>query len=352
VVKNLQQGFSNSWFRSADFRNSIRGIAKALSSGGKELAEKSGATSNAVINDYIEDLTGAIQGRRGFGQKFANIILKGTLFRWSEQLNRRFAANIGSEYLQNNLIPKLKASPKDVDIRTELKTLGVSADKVLKDGLTEDDILRAANSFSRETQFAADELALPLFWTTPEGRLITQFKTFSFNQAKLLNKSFKKSPIGTPLRIVALASTIGVTVSEISDFLRGKTKKEQETFLNRAWGGFLTIGGYGLISDIAESEGRFGEKGLLQLLAGPTGGDVVEIISKGAAALGIGAETVIEREVPVEDVEKLGKETAIEVFRRTPVVGPAAAQRLRDEDDSSRKVKTRKTKERKIVTRK
>jgi len=317
-VKNAPQGFVNSWIRTRSFKSATKGFFNAIKNreGARELAQSAGAIANEAHRKYISSITGqAIQGKRS---KFLEFSLKA--FNASETANRIVAASIGEEYVAKNLVPKFLKNPTNKILRKELKGLGIDAAELLKrkGQLTEKETLGAVNEFVRQTQFGADELELPIFWTTAYGKLLTQYKSFSFNQGKLLKNMMKIDPLGTTSRLAIISTLVGIPVNKLSKALRGqfKTEKEQDNFLDEVLQGFMTIGGLGVISDVTESA-KFGKQGLLGFIGGPTAGTIASIgtpLAKG----------------DVQEVARQGLRQFV------PFVGPAASELLRKEKPSSK----------------
>lgn len=67
-----------------------------------------------------------------------------------------------------------------------LERLGIDPDSLLKGHLSPDDLQRAAYKAVENTQFRIDPLNLPPSWRGNVGRLITQFKSFSYMQTRYL----------------------------------------------------------------------------------------------------------------------------------------------------------------------
>ena len=101
-------------------------------------------------------------------------------------MNRTIAANAGREYALQ-MTKRLVANPKNKLARRALNEIGVNAQKIFERGhITPDEIIRVAQRVVNKTQFRSGILDLPLFFPSPEGKIIPKFKTFAFTKPKLI----------------------------------------------------------------------------------------------------------------------------------------------------------------------
>lgn len=273
ALRNLTQS-TNTALR-ADLPSLLRGGAKALTKAGGETAMASGAASEHALHNVAHQ----VGAESGFLAKW----LKGVGFTQSEQFNRRVAANVGAEYT-GRMARRLVKNPADAIARAELADLGVSPDAVLKaGGASADDLLVGAKRFTDQTQFRSRPLDLPAMASdNAVTQNAAQFKTFSFQQGRLLAKetldrlrSGDPKNIARGVRNLAILATVfpaaGEVVNDIEAAVTGK--KRPGPGVQRWLEDLQQTGGAGLGSDVLQSaEFGKGDKGgsLALTMAGPT----------------------------------------------------------------------------------
>jgi hypothetical protein len=307
-VANAPQGLLNSWIRSGSFTSAAKGFRDLFTTQGKDFAMKAGISSRNV-EKYIQDSVGALTGEqgKGFFPKVSGFILeKLTPFKQSEMANRVVAANAGRYYIQDKLVPMFLRQPSNPKVLRELKNFGLDAAAILaRGGVDEKEVLTAANIFAqRRTQFMNDPLSMPLFSQDPWGRLVLLFKTFAFQQGKMLKEAMQiHGAIPTAARLGVAATVIGIPVSRLRELLTAKFKTEEErgNWAGEFLSGLAAVGGLGLASDAFRSA-KFGTEGAMGSIAGPVVQDLGEaVVSARRAAegdFGYGLEQIIRR-VPV-----------------------------------------------------
>jgi hypothetical protein len=311
-VSNAPQGIVNSWLRSGSLKSAGKGLMGLFTKEGQEFARRAGIGS-AAVDEYINRSLGAATGgkAKGFFPKISGFMLeKLTPFKQSEMANRTIAANAGRAYLQDTLVPMFRRNPGDPRVLKELRLFGLDPKKVLEQGgLTDQQLLTAANVFSqRRTQFTNDALSMPILSQDPLGRLIYMFKTFSFQQSKLLKEAAEvHGKLPTAARLGVVATTVGIPVAKLRSLLSARfaTEEQKGTWATEFLGGLAAVGGLGLLSDLAASS-KFGKAGAIGSIMGPVAQDL------GEAA--VAAHDIATGE-PMKAMEQ--------VIRRVPIVGPA-----------------------------
>jgi len=247
--------------------------------------------------------------------KFADIMLKVHGFSGTESFNAIFAAHAGARH-QIAISKKLyEASKKQSGIKwyrrpfyiSELKKYGLKAEDIeaiSKDGpLTFEKNMQATLDagfhMRRTTQFLADMFHLPSSWSTPFGRLLTQFKNFSYNQSALVIDSARqlgkwanpkaKGGIfseGSPMPFLKMMPALTIAGALIHAF-----KKEaypaigmhfyEELTAGKSWpymvGMYLAnSGGLGMLMDITNAA-QFGGASMLKMMGGPTASDFMQL---------------------------------------------------------------------------
>ncbi len=261
---------------SADLKSLGKGIAYSLTEPGKRRALQTGATLQSVLRQAHQ--ASGVKG--GFGEKF----LKFTGFSAVEKANRVVAANTGFEYARSTF-GKLLRKPNSPVFRGRLKELGINPDIALKRGtLAEDELLLAGQVMSEITQFRGRAIDLPSFFTSsPEGRVITQYKSFAFQQAKFLKNKFKREIQAGNYKGVArdilILSTIfpmtGEVVADVKSLATGS--KRPTNLLDRYIEDFFQVGGFGIVSDTLVSA-KYGK--LLEGVVGPTVSTVSQAVER------------------------------------------------------------------------
>lgn len=193
-----------------------------------------------------------------------------------------------------NVVQKLKelgyrpSSKKSSAVREALTELGLDPDKLLKYGLTHEDKLRAGKRVSEVTQFSGTGIKdLPYFWSSPHGKVVTQFKQFAFKQAGFIRdqitRSVKEAKKGN-FRVLAntLATAgiggnmLGEIINDIKSTFRGNSREDEEG-LERYLNNVFAVVSLGLFSDVGTLiTGQYGPESKYSTLGGPTVSDIGE----------------------------------------------------------------------------
>ena len=207
----------------AGILNTVKAVWKGFTPEGKELADLVNA-----YDDFIYIREGGVDPHK---------IVKGVMyiFQKVENFNRRTAA-IAGKLKTAELINLLSKDPQSSYAIRQLNSLGIDLERALAGTLTENDLLKAANKMIEKTQFKVDPLDIPPSWKTPLGRLITQFKSFSFMQTKFArDEIFKEASHGNLVPFVTFV-TLAVPASYVVAMVRNKlTGREQGNIDIREW---------------------------------------------------------------------------------------------------------------------
>lgn len=262
-------------------RDSVRAAFEYRSPEAMDFAVKSGAILESVAKDAMEKM-GADSGLVAKG-------LKITGFTKSEQMNRVFAATAGKIYMLR-MTNKLVSNPADKEALLAMKEVGLDAKVVLDRGhMTMEELYQAANKIAAQTQFKAGINDLPIWWSTPEGKLLTQFKNFSYNQTIYFYDQLQRAhTIGgvpkvasTVLKWAVLFGASGEIVADIRSMIAGK--KRESNLVKRWLNNLMYAGGIGLLTDEL-SAALYGGDSLRKQLLGPTVSDVTDFASNAAKA--------------------------------------------------------------------
>lgn len=291
----------------------FKAIREAFTEGGEEFAVRSGAVLDSTLREITEG--------RGGGSA-ATKFLKATGFTASEKFNRIVAANAGKNAAENEFA-KLIRNQGNIQSRRMLEEMGINVKAAINRGsLNADDLAKAGQKASDWTQFRVGAIDVPLFWSTPEGRVLVQFKNFAFKHTQfirdavikeaLVHKNFK--PL---VRLILFSQLIGEPLADLKEAVRGKDVTRKDLSIpERMWENFATLGGIGIFWDLWQSA-RLGK--IPDLLLGPTVGDFSSVLEAGSQAA-------------TGNVKPLGKETV----RRIPIVGPAAKNILFQDQKSTK----------------
>jgi hypothetical protein len=249
-----------------DMRSMVRGVLKMDPNYGREV----GAISQRTLGDISE-----LHAGRG---KLASKYMGAIGFKTSEKILRTMAANAGREYAQR--MARMLLDGKAVKKASrQLRSIGLDPDEIMKRGrLTEEEMKRAAKQVSDQTQFRGDVLDLPTGWVGPYGRLLTQFNTFIYRQAKLIkDQVFKEAARGNFRPLIFLGSAYpaaGVTYDTlVNQVLLGKDAPEGA--LDWYFRGLTAIGGLGMLDSIMTSM-KYGKTSMYEQVAGPSVSEAVD----------------------------------------------------------------------------
>jgi hypothetical protein len=299
VIPNLSQSAQTAVV--TGMKNTARALKAAATKEGEAFARRSGVALDQSIREFMHEVSGMAEGP---AQRAADKVLRYTGFTWVERMNRIVAANAGKFFAHETFGALQKASGgKAKRLEVTLKKLGVDVDAALKRGaLSETDELKAAQSIVNRTQFKADVLELPLFWTSPEGRVLTQFKGFSYKAGQLIKneviKEIGRGNAAPAARALLILPAAGYAVRKTQNALRPNARTDDEGIAEYIG----AVGALGLFADIF----RKSALSSLEFVSGPTLSDL------GRATLAAGS---IAKYGDFQPAAKFGA-------RQVPVLGP------------------------------
>lgn len=288
VIPNLTQPVNA--IAAFDIQNFAKGVGKMLKPDSPErllVLRAHGAidagmqsTGKAILED-VQAVSGIYQGAPldNAARAFMGI----TGFSLSESFNRTLSGVVGLELVQSTMAKhaagKLvgRAAAK---ARRQFQGLGLDLDEVVRKGWYRDNpvaqqqmLERVAYEAGRTTQFIQDITRTPLYWHTPFGRVMFQFKTFAFNQGKFVRDNVLKEAVEGNLQPLATLLTVypaaGHLVNQAVDLFREHPKRYNglEAYVRD----LAAVGGFGMMYSIVNSLSY--RQGLDQLV-GPTVSDV------------------------------------------------------------------------------
>ena len=252
--------------------DAVKGVHDYFTAGGKQFARESGA----ILNNTIADIMTAHGARGGWTTGYMRLIG----FKKSEEILRTMAANAGKHYAHRLVKHLHTGSPGKVKYaKRQLDKLGVNWRRVGPNGLNGQQLKLIAKRVSDETQFRGDVFDMPIGATTPEGRLIFQYKTFAYNQAKLIKNHVideaKAGNIRPLMYLLSVYPAMGVTYDQVvNKYILGKDSKISDAF-DWYWKGLTSVGALGIVFDLAQSAQYPG--GLGNFLLGPSLSEIADI---------------------------------------------------------------------------
>ena len=225
-------------------------------------------------------------------ETFADVTLRTTGFSLVESNNRVLAGLTGKYIFGDNLKKlaqgRMRGNAHDRVMR-QMDSLGItpsetktivqklrSGDKefLAKGGEFEQFETRAMYRAAQLTQFTPGALRRPEFWTHPVGRIMFQFKSFAMNQGRFMkDQIFAEAAAGNLKPLAYVLSTYPVAgefVADAKGAVRGKPRDTDG--IARVVENFASMGGFGIATNLFASAQFKG--GILQELAGPTGGGI------------------------------------------------------------------------------
>ena len=280
-IVNLGQSLNT--LLASDLGSLSYGLQSAFKNKGIQNALESGAILNSVINQQLSYMGGT---------NFANNLLKYTGFTWTEMFNRTVAANAGMKYAEITL-NKLKRNPTNKVLMWRLQELGINPVEALKKGsLIKGDLLKAGNLFTAKTQFLSEPLNLPAWASSPEGKIVFQFKNYAYNQAllvkdQLFNKSIPLSRKFRTLAILGIAFPMtGEVLGDVRSLITGA--KRPTKAWDRYWSNIAMAGTFGLALDFWESAKY---RSVASSIGGPTIGSIADLSAGFVASIEKGEVT-------------------------------------------------------------
>lgn len=323
AITNLGQSTSTA------MRTSIWDTAAAIgdvTGKNRQEAKRFATLTGEILNSAQRELARQAGGDIGFVGNF----LRKTGFNASEEFNRRVAANAGRRHTEY-LIESILKNPANKSAKRGLEALGLNVEKIIQGGkVMQDDLVRGAKRVVQDTQFATDAFDLPYAWTSPYGRVLTQFKSFAYKQTKFLAQHTKKvaveakngnlKPLVNTLVVMGVAAPIiGEIQNDIKSVLNNKqrTDKGTERYINN----LLSAVSAGLLSDAYTiQQGKYGTQGTIGALAGPTVSDTYEL---GTALRELGEDRK-SYEGKDEVISRI-KPITRELVSRIPIIGKTAS---------------------------
>ena len=324
----------------------VKAIAELSTSAGRDKLNKlfydAGLAFDSSVSEYLNQDAGASLLQRG-----ASTLLKATGFESVERFNRLFSGAVAS-----NWIPQLveQAGRGSALAVKELDRLGLrNIDALIQRGVTDDELHRGVQAFTRLTQFRVTPEELPMLASSQWGKLLFQFKGFSLKATELLvdQLSDPQRAVQTALRVGTILPLVGapaeafrrlVTRTQLAlpgappppatqetttdPFRLNNALRDRDvsTLLKRYVEAVMVPGLGGIFYDSIKSAG-YGTEGLYKMLLGPS---VAQGVTLGANVL----KAVNPRErngIPVPFTDR-AQPLAKQLLRDVPIIGPSLQQ--------------------------
>lgn len=232
--------------------NTLRGILEAYGTPKKagRFARLAGAIDDPITTGKAEGLS--------MGRVMETVLAP---FSFVERKNRVISAVAGRE-ASKQLAQKLLSNPENKLAIRQLRSLGIDPEKILaQGGLRAEDILGGAYEAARKTQFKVDAVDIPPGWKTNVGRLLSQFRSFSFKQSQfvrdeVLKEAFVHGNFTPLIRLVALAVPASFVAQSVRNKLTGRDPSTDAGGIDvRKWDKYLKV--FGTIPTDLASQGKF-----------------------------------------------------------------------------------------------
>jgi len=293
-----------------------------------------GVISDALLND--------LKTQYGY-ESFANKVLgkavnkvTAPFFGNVEKFNRAVSATAGRDYA-------LRLAQKGDE--NTLRKLGVTGE-IKNKTLTEPQQIQAARKIVEKTQFKVDPQDLPGWADSPGGKLVSQFRTFSYAQGKFVsNEILKPAAKGNilPLGRLLASLPLGYALYEARRAIDGRPEETDKTKV--ALQSWSKVGGGGLAFDIYQGLNPINSQYLpsdrrVTMSVGALGGPAA---GQAAGAVGSLSEAIQPKNTP-DDLSRLDGKVAVPSsdgsqyndltsltrfgLQQVPIVGTATANRV------------------------
>jgi len=316
------------------FRGSIGNMFRAFGDDpvALDFALRSGVTLKGIVRASEQSLT---VKDTDFLQKvfFTQADLKSRVFGAIQ--GGAFAEHVASKLtLLRNKFPDATVRPKGIvkemaKLERKLMELGLDTERIVAKGgwLDNKELALAGQAVSGDVTLWGDALSLPEFFRSPYGKYITQFKSFGFQQSKLVKdhmlKPLAKGDWGPVTRFALTMPLGGELIADLKALFRARQARfglgdEPDAYTMRVAENIANAAGFGLAYDAFEAT-RYGMSGSLGFFVGPIGSE---------AAKGMTAAGELVRGDP-EKMMRFGIEAGLPAFtalaapRALPVIAAA-----------------------------
>lgn len=280
-----------------------------------EFVDSIGVTADSVLKELREQY--------GFTGKLGKIA--SPFFGTVEKFNRTAAAIAGKQWADKLAAKAAKGDSHALDVLQN--KLGIEGE--IGSTLTKGQQAKAGRKLTELTQFKTSAQDLPAWTNSPEGKLVSQFRTFAYKQTGFMyNEVIKEAGRGNLLpltRFLAVGIPVGYSLGKVRDKIKGRDEEDKE-LASEILDAFGNVGGFGLGGDAkflgeTASSASFPQY-LAGTVAGPTAGYGVKT-AQNIGYLGQGSETPLERQL----------------LQLIPVAGPAISNKALPYENQKKKKK-------------
>lgn len=222
ALRNGFQGFLGTT-TGGNLKAGITGLLKSLLPAMRREAYESGTLGQSMTKIVKESISG--NGDNIFG-KMADIYLDKVIFFTTLERANRIVSSIGGLSFMEDMLKRIKTNSvfKKRAYR-EFERYGLDPDEVIKRGeFTDQEKKMIMRKFTNYTEFRTRPQDLPLYWSHPTGKLLTQWKPFSYKMTQLIRDGiYKELKHGNIMPLVTMLTAYGVageTINFIIDNIR------------------------------------------------------------------------------------------------------------------------------------
>ena len=309
----------------------IEAFGEALTEGGRDFARRAGAISNELEKELLQITGDSISGN------IASKFLTGVQFSRIERFNNTLAA-VAGKFHTMDLINDARRTGTPDELKRIAQVAGfddLKVSQMISQGASVEDLQDMGWAMARMTQFRNTALDIPLWWSSPMGKVFTQFKTFPFNMMRFMERGLKGLPAGDP-KALRFASTL-VGMGFISgEFVRGirqsapgyafGDEEDKQTWNKRFIEDLSIMGTFGLWSDLLSAIQWQNAAGFF---LGPSASDATRFLERTGQQL--------DSEEPYLGAGDAATAFGKEVLRTVPVAGRRVVKEINRKPKRSRR---------------
>ena len=214
-----------------------------------------------------------------------------------------------------------------------MQELNVDPERVLREmrengELSERTVNRMAFYGTKKTQFLNRTEDLPYFWQTPFGKIMTQFKSFIYQQFFFLKSVFKNSPShrDTATRLMTYLAS-GLVAGEMAAFLPAVVsgKRREKNPILRPIDSLMLAGGLGIPYDMIRTASQ-GRLSAAEFVMGPSLGAMTRMFGDYGGAFRKSLRAFSEGKDP--DWSEIAGQPIRTTMRFVPLIGDPAGRAM------------------------
>jgi len=217
---------------------------------------------------------------------------------WTEAHYLADQLRFNTENMEKGALGKL-TEQRIAKIKDKFAQLGLDADEIVKRGgfLTEEEGLKAAQTLSTKVNFWGDALSVPRFFRTPWGRILMQFKSFGYQQSRLMKQHVVdpalRGDTGPLIRALIAQQASGEVINDVRAI--GRLKPRTDAGIVRLLNNYAAGSSFGILGDMFRAASKPGA--IAGFALGPQASDIGEVgyglmghprfLAKKAVAIGV-----------------------------------------------------------------